>query len=266
MQADVRRIRKLGGIPKDLEAVFHEAAIASVPFSVEAPMTVHDVNVNAALEVMNFCVERRVRRFVFASSAAVYGVVKNPPARETDYCIPGSPYGASKLSVENYMHAFHSSYGLDTVALRYFNVYGPRQKEDSQYSGVITLFARQLLGSLTPTVFGDGLQTRDFVSVSDVAAANILAMESPNAAGEVFNIATGTNVSILRLLEVLGQLSGSGEVVPKFAPPRKGDVKEGSSSIAKAKEVLGYSPRVTLEEGLSEVMRYMKNKPGVIAA
>ena len=266
VKADVRKISGLEGLPRDLDVVFHEAAIASVPFSVDEPMTVHDVNVNASLEVMNFCVERRIRRFIFASSAAVYGRVENPPAREGDYAAPSSPYGASKLAVENYMHAFHASYGLETVALRYFNVYGPRQRADDDYSGVITLFARQMLSSMVPTIFGDGLQTRDFVNVADIAAANVLAMESSMAPGRVFNIATGQNVSILHLLEVLAKVSGSGEVTPKFAPPRKGDVRVGSASIDRAREVLGFEPRVSLDEGLAGVVKYIGSKLGVLAA
>jgi len=266
LNADVRKIRRLESLPRDFDVVFHEAAIASVPFSVDEPMTVHDVNVNAALEVMNFCVENRIRRFVFASSAAVYGTVANPPARESDYCAPGSPYGASKLSVENYMHAYHSSYGLETVALRYFNVYGPRQRSDDGYSGVIPLFARQILSSITPTVLGDGLQTRDFVNVSDVARANLLAMDSPDAPGQVFNVATGENVSIIRLLEVLAEVTGAGTVSPSFAPPRKGDVREGSASIERAREVLGYAPAVPLGDGLAEVVKRTRVKLGVVAS
>jgi UDP-glucose 4-epimerase len=266
VKEDVKRIRELEGLPRRIDVVFHEAAIASVPISVEDPMRVHDVNVNAALEVMNLCVERKIRRFVFASSAAVYGAVVSPPAKEQDYCSPGSPYGASKLSVENYMHAYNSSYGLESVALRYFNVYGPRQRADDGYSGVIPLFARQLLSSITPRVYGDGLQTRDFVYVTDVAEANLLAMESELAPGQVFNIASGRNVSVLHLLDVLTELTGAGPIVPEFLPRRRGDPRTGSSSIHKARELLGYSPSVELERGLSEVVKRMEAKLGVPAA
>ncbi len=266
LRADVRRIMDVEGLPGGLDVVFHEAAIASVPLSVEDPMTVHDVNVNAALQVMNLCVERHVRRFVFASSAAVYGSVANPPAKESDYCAPGSPYGASKLSVENYMHAYHNSYALETVALRYFNVYGPRQRADDGYSGVISLFTRQLLSSVRPKVFGDGMQTRDFVHVTDVAQANLLAMESEDAAGDVFNVASGRSVSVLRLLNVLARLTGKEGIEPEFAPARRGDTRMGTASIEKVRGILGYSPSVELDEGLSSVVEHLKTKLGVLAA
>ncbi|MDE1853680.1 MAG: NAD-dependent epimerase/dehydratase family protein [Thaumarchaeota archaeon] len=265
LKADIRRIREAKGLPSSFDVVFHEAAIASVPKSIDDPMLVHDVNVNAALEVMNLCVERGVKRFIFASSAAVYGAVASPPAKEEDYCAPGSPYGASKLSVENYMHAYRSAYGLETVALRYFNVYGPRQRSDDDYSGVIPLFARQLLTGVTPKIFGDGLQTRDFVYVGDVAEANMLAMDTAEASGQVFNIASGSNVTILDLLEVMAEVTGSGPVRPAFGPPRQGDARVGSSSIERARRLLHYSPRVGLDEGLGNVVKYLGLKLGVPA-
>ncbi len=263
---DVRRIGDVKGLPSSFDVVFHEAAIANVQKSVEEPMLVHDVNVNAALELMNLCVKRRVRRFVFASSAAVYGTVNHPPAKEDDPCRPGSPYGASKLSVENYMHAYRACYGLETVALRYFNVYGPRQRSEDNYSGVISLFSRQLLTSVKPRIYGDGLQTRDFVFVGDIAEANMLAMDSPEAPGQVFNIASGRNVSIISLLEVLSSVAGAGHMTPEFSPARRGDPKSGSASIDRAQRVLGYSPRVALEEGLATVVKDTGRKLGVVAA
>jgi UDP-glucose 4-epimerase len=213
--------------------------------------------------MMNFCLKHGVRRFVFASSAAVYGTVLNPPATETDFCAPGSPYGASKLSVENYMHAYHSSYGLETVALRYFNVYGSRQRANDEYSGVIPLFARQVLGSVTPTIYGDGMQTRDFVHVRDVAAANLLAMDSDTAPGQVFNVATGRQVTILGLLEALAAAAGSGPVTPKFEAARRGDLRVGSASVDKARQFLGFKPKVSFEDGLSDVLGYIREKPGL---
>jgi UDP-glucose 4-epimerase len=266
INADVRKIREAKELPRTLDVVFHEAAIASVPKSIEDPMLVHDINVNAALAMLKLSVERGVRRFVFASSAAVYGKVAEPPADEEDYCAPGSPYGASKLSVENYMHAFFESYGLETVALRYFNVYGPRQRADDAYSGVIPLFARLLLQSKTPTIFGDGLQTRDFVYVTDVAEANMLAIDSREAPGQVFNVASGMNVSILALLESLARATGRAKVEPNFMPPRTGDPRLGSGSIEKARRLLDYTPAVTLEEGLTEVVKHVGGRLGVIEA
>jgi nucleoside-diphosphate-sugar epimerase len=267
LKMDVRSINDRGPIPEGIDVVFHEAAIASVPRSVDDPMTVHDINVNASLQVMNFCLKRGVGRFVFASSAAVYGPVLDPPATEDDFCAPGSPYGASKLSVEKYMHAYHSCYGLETVALRYFNIYGPRQRMNDDYSGVIPLFARQLLSSATPIIFGDGMQTRDFVHVRDVAAANILAMMSDAAPGQVFNIASGRTVSILGLLETLTEAAGLDPVTPKFGAARRGDLRVGTSSIEKARRLLGFDPQVSLEDGLLDVLGYLRRATdqGVVA-
>jgi UDP-glucose 4-epimerase len=266
LREDVRRIRKVQSLPPRIDIVFHEAAIANVQKSVDEPMLVHDVNMNAALELMNLCIEKGVKRFVFASSAAVYGTVARPPANEGMPCAPDSPYGASKLCVENYMHAYYRCYGLETVALRYFNVYGPRQRSDDGYSGVISLFARQLLTSVKPRIYGDGQQTRDFVYVGDVAEANMLAMESQRAPGNVFNIASGQNVSVIGLLETLAETTGARNVSPEFAPPRTGDPRTGSASIEKARRLLGYSPRVELEEGLSTVAKNLAEKLGVVPA
>jgi nucleoside-diphosphate-sugar epimerase len=257
VRGDVRRINSIDEFPDGIDVVFHEAAIASVQKSVIDPRGVHDVNVNASLEVMDFCRKRDVRRFVFASSAAVYGTVPSPPPLESDSCAPVSPYGASKLAVEKYMHAYAASYGLETVALRYFNVYGPRQRMADEYGGVIPVFSRQLLEGVTPTVYGDGMQTRDFVNVKDVVRANLLAMVSEKAPKEVFNVASGTQVTILKLFELLARASGSPVLRPKFAPSRAGDTKFGMSSIEKAKRVLGYEPMVSLEEGLTEVLDYV---------
>jgi len=262
---DIRHVGDLLRGEGEIDVVFHEAAIASVPISVEQPMRVHDANVNATLEVMNFCLKTKVRRLVFASSAAVYGVIHGR-ASEEGPCHPSSPYGASKLAVEDYLSAYHATYGLETVALRYFNVYGPRQRFNNGYSGVITIFANQLLNGLTPTIFGDGKQTRDFVNVADIARANMLAAESAAAPGESFNVATGRSVSILELFESLQAVTGRRDVRRAFAPPRPGDVRGGSASVRKIRAKLGYRPSVRLQEGLSTLLEYIKNGPGVVVS
>jgi len=244
------------GAVGDIDVVFHEAAIASVPRSVEDPALVHRVNVDETVELMNACVGRRVKRFIFASSAAVYGTVDGPAASEELLCRPVSPYGASKLAVEAYLSAFYRTYGLETVGLRYFNVYGPRQKPND-YSGVITTFIKSLLAGAAPTIYGDGLQTRDFVFVRDIVQANMLAMESGSSAGEVFNVASGTSSTILELLDVLRTLTGTRDVQPRFEPPRAGDVRSGSASISKIGRMLGYEAAVELPEGLAEVIEYL---------
>jgi nucleoside-diphosphate-sugar epimerase len=251
---DVRRTAELLRSAGGVDVVFHEAAIASVPISVEQPMRVHDANVNASLEVMEFCRRAEVRRLVFASSAAVYGVLDRKLASEEIPCRPSSPYGASKLAVEDYLSAYHKTYGLETVALRYFNVYGPRQAFNNGYSGVITIFAKQLAGGSSPTIFGDGLQTRDFVNVDDIVQANLLAAESPSPAGERFNVASGQSVSVIGLLDRLKSIAGRPDIAPTFAPPRPGDVRSGGASIRKIRAELGYFPMVQLGDGLSALL------------
>jgi UDP-glucose 4-epimerase len=265
-EGDVRRIgealRGVGGI----DVVFHEAAIASVPLSVKEPMRVHDANVNATLEVLEYCRSAAVKRVVFASSAAVYGVLDGKEASEEFPCRPSSPYGASKLASEDYLGAYSSTYGLETVALRYFNVYGPRQAFNNGYSGVITIFANRILDGSSPTVFGDGEQTRDFVSVKDIVQANMLAAESPAAVGGSFNVASGRSVSLLELLACLKSVAGREWIAPTFAPPRPGDVRSGSASIHKIREALGYEPTTTLREGLASLVKQIEDGRGVVVS
>ena len=255
---DARKIGNLLSDVNDIDVVFHEAAIASVSKSVSHPMLVHDVNVNTTLEIMNFCIKKGIKRFVFASTAAVYGTIKDKRASEEMHCKPISPYGASKLSVENYLNAYSASYGLETVALRYFNVYGPRQIMND-YSGVITIFTNQLLRREIPTVHGDGQQTRDFVHVKDIVQANLLAMESKNAVGGVFNVATGNSITVLRLLEILKSFTQTGEILHKFGPQREGDIKFGLASIDRIAS-LGYTPKISADQGLVDVVEYLRTK------
>lgn len=258
----VSDIRKIGdALPADasIDVVFHEAAIASVLRSVKEPHIVHDVNVNATLDLMDFCVKKGIKRLVFASTAAVYGTLKDTRASEGLACRPISPYGASKLSIENYLSAYYSSYGLETVALRYFNVYGPRQIMND-YSGVITIFTNKLLRKEPLTVHGDGLQTRDFVHVTDIVQANILAMESKNAAGQVFNVATGNSITILSLLETLKSITNTCDIEPAFVPSREGDIRSGLASIDKICSSLNFAPKTTADKGLVGVVEFLRAK------
>ena len=256
---DVRKIEDALPDAADIDVVFHEAAIASVLRSVKEPSIVHDVNVNATLDLMNFCVKKGIKRFVFASTAAVYGTLKNARASEGLVCRPISPYGASKLSVENYLGAYHASYGLETVALRYFNVYGPRQIMND-YSGVITIFINKLLQKKIPLVHGDGLQTRDFVHVKDIVQANIIAMESKNAVGQVFNVATGNSITILSLLETLKSITDTEYIKPMFGPSREGDIRFGLASIDKISDSLGFAPKIVADQGLVGVVEFLRAK------
>lgn len=251
MAGDVREVEALLQ-DTNVDVVFHDAAIASVPKSVSHPMLVHEVNVNMTLQLLNYCVKAGVKRFVFASSAAVYGFLEDS-AREDMACRPNSPYGAGKLAVENYLHAYRRTYGLETVMLRYFNVYGPRQRY-SDYSGVITIFINKVLEGERPTIFGDGLQVRDFVHVDDIVQANMLAMESANAVGEMFNVASGRATSILDLVRIVQELVGAAGEDPLFAPPRAGDMKLGLATIDKIRGVLGYDPKIQMQEGLKGVI------------
>jgi UDP-glucose 4-epimerase len=241
----------------NVDVVFHEAAIASVPKSVSHPMLVHDVNVNMTLHLLNYCVKSGVKRFIFASSAAVYGILEGK-ATEDITCRPNSPYGAGKLAVEDYLHAYGRTYGLETVMLRYFNVYGKRQLY-SDYSGVITIFVNKLLDSERPVIFGNGLQVRDFVHVDDIVQANMLAMESANAVGEMFNVASGKATSILELVKIVKELMGATDIENQFAPPRLGDTKLGLASIDKIRTVLGYDAKVQMQQGLKGVIESISN-------
>jgi UDP-glucose 4-epimerase len=252
---DGRKIRELLADVRDVDILYHEAAIANVLRSVRDPMVVHDVNVNMSLEIMNFCREREIRRIVFASSAAVYGILGETKASEDLVAHPSSPYGASKLAIEDYLHAYKTTYGLEPVMLRYFNVFGPRQVV-SDYSGVITRFINQLLQRNPVTIYGDGKQTRDFVNVKDIVQANMLAMDEDAAVGEVFNVASGKPTSILQLLEALQSITGTEDLKPIFAPPRPGDVKVGTASIDKIQSVLGYKRAVSLEDGLRTLLEH----------
>ncbi len=255
---DAKNIATLLDGVSDIDVVFHEAAIASITRSISEPMVVHDVNVNMSLEIMNFCVAKKIRRLVFASSAAVYGVIKGK-ASEEQICRPYSPYGATKLAVEDYLSAYYQTYGLETVALRYFNVFGARQKLND-YSGVITVFINQLMSKQEPTIYGDGLQTRDFINVKDIVQANMLGMESPNAAGKVFNVATGNSTSILELLMTLKTVTNTGNISHKFGPPRPGDVKFGLANAEKIVDSLGFVPKIAISEGLADVVRHIQSK------
>jgi UDP-glucose 4-epimerase len=255
MVGDGRRMDRLLADVDGIDVLFHEAAIANVLKSVREPMVVHDVNVNMTLEVMNFCLAKKIRRFVFASSAAVYGAIGDVKASEDLLCHPSSPYGASKMCMENYLHAYRNTYGLEPVMLRYFNVFGPRQAQ-SDYSGVITLFVNAVLRRQQVTVYGDGRQVRDFVNVKDIVQANMLAMEEDAAVGEVFNVASGRSTSILQLLEALKSMSDSRDVQHTFAPARPGDVRFGMSSIQKIERTLRYRPTVTIEKGLQELLHH----------
>ena len=230
------------------DVVFHLAAIASVPYSVQHPLEAHEVNITGTLKVLIAARDAKVKRFVFSSSAAVYGDEPSLPKTENSPLRPMTPYALSKLAGEQYALIFHKIYGMETVALRYFNVFGPRQDPSSPYSGVITKFVTALKSGKQPLIFGGGMQTRDFVFVSDVVQANLKAM-SAKAAGKVFNIATGVQVSIKEMLVHLNEILNT-KIAPKFEPAQKGDIVHSVADISEAKKVLHFSPDVPFHEGL----------------
>lgn len=212
------------------------------------------MNVGGTLVLLKACVEFGVKRFVYASSCAVYGKAEKLPIRE-DYSLnPLSPYGVSKLAAENYVRVLGEAFGLETVCLRYFNVYGPRQTPN-EYSGVITQFIRRLADDFPLVVFGDGEQTQDFVHVYDVVKANMLALEDGEVVGETFNIGTGVATSVNQLANVLLEITGKAHLRLHHSKPREGDIKHSVADISKAKKRLRYTPKVTLKEGLEELTK-----------
>lgn len=240
-----------------VDCIFHEAALASVPRSVEAPLDTHAACVTGTVTLLDAARRAGVRRLVYAASSSAYGDRPTSPKREIDLPAPISPYGAAKLAAELYCQAFTATYGFETVALRYFNVFGPRQDPDSPYSAVIPLFITALLAGKRPTVYGDGGQSRDFTFVANVVHGNLLAADAPGAAGRMFNLANGRSTSLISLLEQLNRLLGT-DVKPIHAPPRAGDIRESLADISAAREVLRYEPQVDFEEGLRRSIWYYR--------
>lgn len=243
---------------EDVEIVFHQAAIPSVPRSINYPIETHDASVNGTFSLLLAARDCKVRRVVYAASSSVYGDQAESPKRETMRPDPLSPYAVAKLVGEYYCQVFTRSYGLETVSLRYFNVFGPRQDPGSQYSGVISRFILALESGERPVIYGDGEQTRDFTYVSNVVDANLRAAQAPEASGKVFNIANGESVSINEVLETLKKLTGHTEVNAEYAEPRPGDVRDSLADLNAAKSLLGYAPTVGLEAGLKLTVDWWK--------
>lgn len=240
------------------ELVFHQAALASVPLSLEQPLEVNRVCVEGTINVLDAARRGGVRRVIYAASSSCYGDSPVAAKREGDLPQTLSPYAAAKLAGEHYCQAWFHSFGLETVGLRYFNVFGPRQDPNSPYSAVIPLFITSLLRGERPRIFGDGHQSRDFTFVGNVVEGNLCAMRAEGVGGRVFNIADGRSTSLLRLLELLSSLLGRG-VVPEFLPPRAGDVRESQADISAAARHLGYSPQTSFAEGLALSIDYYRN-------
>ncbi len=259
-EGDLRDPLALRAALRGVSVVFHEAAFVSVPASMEDPLTCHAVNDAGTARLLEAARQAGVERVVLASSAAVYGDSTAFPLSEDLPPRPLSPYAATKAANELYARLYTVAFGLPVVALRYFNVYGPRQRPDSPYAAAIPIFARRMLAGQPPTVFGDGGQRRDFVFVGDVAQANLRAAESEAAAGEAINICTGREVSLLELIAALRELIPAAPE-PVFAPPRPGDIYRSVGNPAKAARLLGFRPQTPLQEGLAAVVEWMQTAP-----
>ena len=246
------------------EYVLHQAAIPSVPRSVKDPLTSNRANVDATLNVLLASRDAGVKRLVFAASSSAYGDTPTLPKHENMPTNPLSPYALQKVIGEDYLRLFTRLYGLETVSIRYFNVFGPRQDPSSPYSGVISVFATALLENRPPTIFGDGNQTRDFTYVANVVDGVLRACEAPRASGEIINVATGGRISLNQLFEEMRKLVG-GTLTPVYEEPRKGDVRDSQADITKARELLGYQPTVSFEEGLRKTIEWYRTAEAVPA-
>lgn len=258
IQGDICDAKALGEAMQGVDCVFHQAAIASVPYSVEKPLEVHAACVTGTLNVLHLARQNGVRRVVYAASSAAYGDRPASSKRESDLPQPLSPYAAAKLAAELYCEAFYHTYGLETVALRYFNIFGPRQDPHGPYSAVIPLFVTRLLAGDRPVIYGDGLQSRDFCYVANVVHANLLASTAPQAVGRVINIANGRSTSLVELISLLNEILGT-DVSPVHEPPRIGDVRDSMADITLARQLLGYDPLVGMEEGLRRSVDYYRS-------
>ena len=257
IEADVADCPNLRDHLKGAEYVIHQAAIPSVPKSIIAPVPSHQANVNGTFQLLLACREAGVRRVVYASSSSLYGDSQVLPKHEGMTPNPLSPYGAQKLFGEIYCQVFTKTYGLETVALRYFNVFGPRQDPSSQYSGVLSLFITAVLQGRQPTIHGDGLQSRDFTYVENVVEGNLLACSASAVAGEAFNVACGERHTVNSTLQLINKIAGK-DVAPIYQESRPGDIRHSQADITKAQKGLGYKPVVSFEEGLRRTVDWYR--------
>ncbi|HEU4871846.1 MAG TPA: SDR family oxidoreductase [Pyrinomonadaceae bacterium] len=243
---------------ENVELVFHEAAIPSVPRSVEAPRQTHIASVDGTFSLLVAARDRGVRRVVYAASSSAYGDQPTLPKSEEMRPDPLSPYAVAKLVGEYYCRAFTRVYGLETVSLRYFNVFGPRQDPGSQYSGVVSRFISSLLSNQRPVIYGDGEQSRDFTYIDNVVFANLNAGSAKEASGKVINVANGQRITLNQLLAELKELTGKQDVTAEYLEPRVGDVRHSLADITMAREFLGYESKVDLREGLQRTIDWWK--------
>jgi UDP-glucose 4-epimerase len=253
LEGDLRSYERVHNAVRGCDAVLHQGALPSVPRSVQDPLTSSEINIGGTLNVLLTARDEGVRRVVIASSSSVYGDTPGLPRIETMAAAPLAPYAVSKLAAEQYALSFHRVYGLETVALRYFNVFGPRQDPSSQYSAVIPKFIVAMRNGEAPEIYGDGEQSRDFTYIDDVVEANLLALDAPEAAGRAFNIACGREHSLNKLVATLNRLLRT-DIEATHGSPRTGDVRNSLADIGLARRYLGYEPAMDLETGLARTL------------
>jgi UDP-glucose 4-epimerase len=259
-RVDILDYEALAGAMKGSEIVFHEAAIPSVPRSIHDPVPSHDVNVNGTFNVLRAAQEAGVRRVIYAASSSAYGDTEVLPKVETMQPMPKSPYAAQKLMGEYYMSVWNSCFGLETVSIRYFNVYGPRQDPSSPYSGVLSLFMTAVLERRAPTIFGDGEQSRDFTFVEDVAELNVRAAEAPaSVSGRVYNGGNGGRITLNQAWELLQKIEGV-QIAANYGPERAGDVRDSQADTKLAVRDLGHAPKFTFEAGMRETLDWYRRE------
>jgi UDP-glucose 4-epimerase len=257
MEGDIRNLEQTQAATRGVEVVYHLAAQGSVPKSVDLPAQANDININGSLNVLMAARDAGVRRIVYSASSAAYGETPTLPKVETIAPQPLSPYAVSKLAAEHYCLAFAHCYGLQTISLRYFNVFGPRQDPASSYAAAIPAFVSRMVRGQPPIIFGDGEQSRDFCYIDNVVEANLLAASAPKVAGEVVNIACGERTTLNRIIELINQHLGT-SIQPEYRDPRPGDVRHSLADLSAARRVIGYEPKVMFAEGLKRSIAWYR--------
>jgi nucleoside-diphosphate-sugar epimerase len=256
-EGDLRNPQDCRRACDSVEIVFHEAAVPSVPKSVEDPVTSHQANVDGTFNLLVAARDAKCRRVVYAASSSAYGEAVELPKRETARPDPLSPYAVNKLVGEYYSRVFACCYGLETLSLRYFNVFGPRQDPKSQYAAAIPAFVTAILRNEPPTIYGDGEQTRDFTHVDNVVHANLLAAAAPGVNGQVVNIACAERISVNQIIAQINSLLGR-NVKPRYVPPRPGDIKHSLADISLARQLIGYEPQINFSDGLRRALQWYR--------
>jgi len=255
MEADLRDAAACRKACAGVEFVFHQAALGSVPKSVDDPQTSHDVNINGTLNMLLAAMHQKVRRFIYAGSSSAYGDTGESPRHEGMRPRPLSPYAVQKLTGEEYAAAFHVCYGVESITLRYFNVFGPRQDPKSQYAAAIPAFVSAIMQGQAPTIYGDGEQSRDFTYIDNVVDGNVLAMSAKETCGETVNVACGGQITINQVVAAINKALGT-DVRARYVDPRPGDVRHSCADGQLARTLLGYAPKVSFEEGLRRTIDY----------